>query len=177
MSTSRWSPFSASWSSSSNVCTKWDTIHVETHINQYYTFTNKSLVNSSENIVAAFQGMHVSPANYCKRGYFRWGKISRKSCQDISRGGNFHDTTLISFIKAYGFYFRVGVIFAKTTKSRKTRKLPPRENFHVYSIAMRDYWTDRHTHTQTDRQTDAGKSDPYVPLCRRHKNCACLSSV
>ena len=39
---------------------------------------------------------------YCKRarGYFRWGKISRKCWQDISRGGNFHDTTPISFIKA-----------------------------------------------------------------------------
>ena len=37
------------------------------------------------------------------------------------------------FIKAYGFYFRVGVNFAKKTKARKTRKLPPRENFHVYS--------------------------------------------
>ena len=71
---------------------------------------------------------------YCKRGYFRWGKISRKCWRDISRGGNFHDTTNISFIKAYGFYFRVGVIFAKKTKARKTRKLPPRENYHVYSI-------------------------------------------
>ena len=49
--------------------------------------------------------------------------------QDISRGGNFHETTPISFINAYGFYIPVGVIFAK-----KTRKLPPHENFHVYSI-------------------------------------------
>ena len=38
------------------------------------------------------------------------------------------------------------------------------------NIAMRDYHesvttgqTD--THTQTDGQTDAGQSDPYVPLC------------
>ena len=42
---------------------------------------------------------------YCKRGYFRWGKISWKCCQDISRGGNFHDTTPIYFMKAYGFQF------------------------------------------------------------------------
>ena len=48
--------------------------------------------------------------------------------------GYFHDTTPISIIKAYGFYIRVGVIFAKKTKERKTRKLPLRENFHVYSI-------------------------------------------
>ena len=61
---------------------------------------------------------------YCKRGYFRWGKISRKCWQDISRGGNFHDSTHIFFIKTYWFYFRVGVIFAEKSKSRKTRKLP-----------------------------------------------------
>ena len=68
---------------------------------------------------------------YCKRGYFRWGKISRKCWQDISRGGNFHDPAPISFIKAYGFYFRAGVILAKKTK---TRKLPPPGNFNVYSV-------------------------------------------
>ena len=47
--------------------------------------------------------------------------------------GNFHDSSLISFIKANGFYFRAGDIFAKI-EARKTRKLPPRENFHVYSM-------------------------------------------
>ena len=40
---------------------------------------------------------------------------------------------LFSFINAYGFYFRVGGIFVRKTKARKTQKLPPRENFHVYS--------------------------------------------
>ena len=65
-------------------------------------------------------------ATYCKRGYFRWGKISWKQWQDISREGNFHNSTPISFIKAYGFYFRLGVIFAKKTKARKKQKLPPR---------------------------------------------------
>ena len=34
-------------------------------------------------------------------------------------------TSPISFIKAHGFYFRVAVIFAKTTKARKMRKYPP----------------------------------------------------
>ena len=57
---------------------------------------------------------------YCKRGYFCWGKISRKLLQDISCGGNFHDATPVSFIKAYGFYFHVGLIFAKNTKAQKT---------------------------------------------------------
>ena len=36
------------------------------------------------------------------------------------------------------------------------------------NIAMRDYQesvTTRQTHRQTDRQTEAGQSDPYVPLC------------
>ena len=71
---------------------------------------------------------------YCKRGYFRWGKISRKYGKDISIGGNFHYTTRISLIKSYGFNFRAGENFAKKAISRKTRKLPPRENFHVYSM-------------------------------------------
>ena len=53
---------------------------------------------------------------------FAGGKISRKCWQDILRGGNFHNTTHISFIKAYGIYFRVGVIFAKKTKVRKMPK-------------------------------------------------------
>ena len=73
---------------------------------------------------------------YCKRGYFRWRKISRKCWQDTSRGGNFHDTNPFSFIKGYGFYFRVGVIFAEKANTRKTRKLPPRENVHVYSTSI-----------------------------------------
>ena len=39
---------------------------------------------------------------------FAGGEISRKCWQDISRGGNFHDTIPISFIKAYGFFFTSG---------------------------------------------------------------------
>ena len=70
----------------------------------------------------------ITKIAYCKRGYFRWGTISRNWLQDISRGGNFHDTN-ISFIKAYVFYIRVGVIFAKKTKARKTRKFPSTRNF------------------------------------------------
>ena len=61
---------------------------------------------------------------YCKHGYFRWGEILRKCWQDISCGGNFHDNTTISFIKAYGFYFRVGVIFAKRQKREKRENYP-----------------------------------------------------
>ena len=49
------------------------------------------------------------------------GEISRKCWQDISRGGNFHDTAPISFIKAYGFNFCVGVIFAKKPTRTKWR--------------------------------------------------------
>ena len=75
---------------------------------------------------------------YCKRGYFRWGEISRKCWQDISRGGHFHDSTRISFIKKYGSYFCVGVIFAKKTK---TRKLPPRQNVHVYIIVCGTWYS------------------------------------
>ena len=35
-------------------------------------------------------------------------------------------------LRHMGFIFRVGVIFAKKTKARKTQKLSPRENFRVY---------------------------------------------
>ena len=50
-------------------------------------------------------------SKYCKcGGFFRSRKISRNCWQNISRGGNFHNTTPISFMKAYGFYFRVGVM-------------------------------------------------------------------
>ena len=75
----------------------------------------------------------IEQMTYCKRGYFRWGKISRKCWQDISRRGNFEDSTNIYFIKTCGFYFRVRVIFVMKTKAQKMRKLPPCENFRVYS--------------------------------------------
>ena len=39
-------------------------------------------------------------------------------------GGDFHDTTPIFFIKVYGFYFRVGVIFAKKAKREKRDNYP-----------------------------------------------------
>ena len=67
--------------------------------------------------------------SYCKHGYFRWGKISQKCWQDISRGGIFHETTTISFIKAYGFYFRVGVIFPEEDRSAKNAKITPTRKF------------------------------------------------
>ena len=77
---------------------------------------------------------------YCKRGYFRWGKISRKCWQDISRGGNFHDTTRISFIKIYGFYFRVGVIFAKKAKREKREKYP-HAKITTFTVIARVYFS------------------------------------
>ena len=91
-------------------------------------------------MVAAWRGFFcrlTSVIVYFKRGYFCWGTISQKCWQDISRGGNFYNTTPISFIKAYGFYFRVGVNFAKKAKGWKMQKLHPRENFHVYSIRIK----------------------------------------
>ena len=50
---------------------------------------------------------------------FAGGKILRKCWENISRGGNFHDSTPISFIKAYWFNFHMGVIFAKKTNAQK----------------------------------------------------------
>ena len=55
---------------------------------------------------------------------FTGGKFRENVGKTFHFGGNFHDTTYISFIKAYGFYFRVGVIFAKMTKSRKLENYP-----------------------------------------------------
>ena len=44
-------------------------------------------------------------------GYFRWGKISQKCWQDLSRGGDFHDISPIYLVNSYGFYFPTGEIF------------------------------------------------------------------
>ena len=66
---------------------------------------------------------------YCKRGYFRWGKISRKCWQDISRGGYFHDTTPNSFIKVYGVFFSRGGNFREKDKSAKNAKITPTRKF------------------------------------------------
>ena len=66
---------------------------------------------------------------YCKRGYFRWGKISRKCWQDISRGGNFHETTPFSFINSYGFLFSRGGNFREEDKSAKNAKITPTRKF------------------------------------------------
>ena len=41
----------------------------------------------------------------------------------------------------------------------------PAKHSYVWLPRKCDYRTDTHTHTRTDRQTDAGQSDPYVPLC------------
>ena len=63
------------------------------------------------------------------------GGISLKCWQDISHGGNFHDTTSISFIKAYGFYFRVGVIFPKKTKGRNTPWKLPHTKISMFTLS------------------------------------------
>ena len=55
---------------------------------------------------------------------FAGGKFRENVGKTFHVGGNFHYTTPIFFIKAHGFYFRVGVIFANMTNARKTRKLP-----------------------------------------------------
>ena len=68
--------------------------------------------------------LEVGECKYCKRGYFRWRKISQKCWNDLSRGGNYHDISPISFIKSYGCYFRVGVIFAKKAKSQTCQNYP-----------------------------------------------------
>ena len=60
---------------------------------------------------------------------FTGGKFRKNVGNTFHVWGNFHDTTPVSFIKAYGFYFHVGVIFAKKTKARKMQKLPSTRKF------------------------------------------------
>ena len=101
---------------------------------------------------------------YCKRGYFRWGEILQKCChwQDISCGGNFHDTISISFIKAYEFYFHMGGIFVKKTKVQKTWKLLPHEHFLVYSSTSRILIFNLFTVNDYPRGDAGGLSREYV---------------
>ena len=70
---------------------------------------------------------------------FAGGKFHENVVKTFHYGGNFHDTTPISFIKAYGFYFRMVVIFVKKTKARKTWKLPPHENFQTDCLKVLHY--------------------------------------
>ena len=65
----------------------------------------------------------------CKCGYFRLGKISWKCWQVISHGGNFHDTTPISFTKAYWVYFSRWGNICKEDKSVKNSKITPTRKF------------------------------------------------
>ena len=68
-----------------------------------------------------YKESEIGRETYCKRGYFRWGKISRKCCEDLSRGGNL----AMLLIKSYGFYFRVGEFSRRETISRKNAKITP----------------------------------------------------
>ena len=64
-------------------------LHLQSHIGQSYL---RIFVLSHNVNVVIFAG----------------GNFSQKCWQDITRGGNFHDTSPVSFIKAYGFYFGMG---------------------------------------------------------------------
>ena len=55
--------------------------------------------------------------------------------QDLSCGGDSHDTTPISLIKSDWFdYFCEGEIFTKKAISQKKAKITPCQHFHVYNI-------------------------------------------
>ena len=86
---------------------------------------------------------------------FTGGKISRKCSQDLSRGDNFHDIAFTSLIKSCGVYFPLGKIFAKKVISRKTGKLPPYKNFHIYSYFQSYYNT-----TILHEKSSLSNSDP-----------------
>ena len=58
---------------------------------------------------------------------FAGGEFCENLSKTFHRGGNFHDTTPVSFIKAYGIYYSRGGNFREEDKSAKithTRKFP-----------------------------------------------------
>ena len=73
------------------------------------------------------KGNHMAEMHTVNVVNFAGVKILRKWWQDISRGGNFHDTTPIYFIKAYGFYFSGN--FCEEDKSAKNMKITPTRKF------------------------------------------------
>ena len=64
---------------------------------------------------------------------FTGGKFRKKSCQDLSRGGNFHDTSHISLIKSYGVYFRVGK-FSQRRQYREKRENYPHTKISTFTV-------------------------------------------
>ena len=73
---------------------------------------------------------------YCKRGYFPWGKISRKCRQDISRGGNFHDTSPFFLHKGIWVLFsREGNFCEEAQKNRQKRKNYPRTKISTFTVS------------------------------------------
>ena len=72
---------------------------------------------------------------YYKRGYFRWGKISRKCWQELSRWGYFHDISPTFLNKVLwvlfprGGNFREEDYIAKNVKFTPTRKFPRLQYF------------------------------------------------
>ena len=85
-------------------------------------------------VIANFLQKHYLYISFARGGYqgivisytvnvvfFCWGKVSQKCWQDISRGGNFHDTTHISFM---------WVLFSrKEDKSMKNANISPMRKF------------------------------------------------
>ena len=93
-------------------------------------FSSESVNNFNNSTTPVRDRLHIAVNVDISAG----GKFRKNVCKTFHVGLIFHDSPPISFIKAYGLHFRVGVIFAKKTKAQKTRKVRQRENFHVYSI-------------------------------------------
>ena len=60
-------------------------------------------------------------------------KLHENVCKTFNLGGNFHDTSTFSLIKAYGFNFPARIISTSKAVSQKMWILPSRQNFHVHS--------------------------------------------
>ena len=66
---------------------------------------------------------------------FAGGKFRKKFWQHFSGRGNFHDATPISLIKAYRFYFHMGVYdFCEEDNSVKNAKYYPHAKMSMFTV-------------------------------------------
>ena len=72
-------------------------------------------------------------AQYCN-DYFREGIISRKCWQDLSCGGNFHNT-YFSLIVIWVLIFCLGEIFSKTCQYREKQENYPQAKIYKFSVS------------------------------------------
>ena len=128
--------------------------------------------NNSWNIVAALRGMHVSPAKHS----YEW--LPRKC--DYWTDRHMDRQTPDKVIPMWPLCFTGNTITHENIVAAfQGMHVSPAKHSYAWLPRKCDYRRDRHTDRQADGWTDAGQSDPYVPLCfcRRHKKVGQLSQT